>query len=234
MAFNNLVWLCFEHHDEYDSSTSQGKGFSIDEVRRYRDRLYLRYNFSLVERKKPEHSAATKRIIDLPPTSDYEKLRRRFHRKLAFTRDTWRFPLWQIANEPELFAFKAGNRADGVCLIERIDLPDDRIVIACMQVGGNPGNSITNCVEELCFQVCERFDIPGDRLVWLEHYDYGDTEEWDWVTFDRQPPNHLFEKPKWTEMTPEMWSNLRLRPKKRLVRKRGNFGSKLTKLFPWP
>src|ERR1035438_9573075 len=39
-TFENLVWLCLEHHDEYDSRTSQSKGLTTDEVRTHRDRLY--------------------------------------------------------------------------------------------------------------------------------------------------------------------------------------------------
>ena len=35
----NLVFLCLEHHDQYDSRTSQSKGLSIEEVRRYRAQL---------------------------------------------------------------------------------------------------------------------------------------------------------------------------------------------------
>jgi hypothetical protein len=38
--FNNLVYLCLEHHDEFDSRTSQSKGFTPEELRRHRDRLY--------------------------------------------------------------------------------------------------------------------------------------------------------------------------------------------------
>ncbi len=141
-------------------------------------------------------------------------MRTRFSKDLEFTRKPWRYPLWQVANEPELFAYKAGNRADGVCLVERIDLPDGRIVISCIAVTGNPGNSITNCVEELCFQVCERFEIPAEKLVWLEHYDYDDDAEWNMVEFKRMPPDRPFEDPTWIRMTPEMWRDLRLRTKK--------------------
>jgi hypothetical protein len=36
---DNLVFLCFDHHDQYDSRTSQAKGLTIQEVRRYRDQL---------------------------------------------------------------------------------------------------------------------------------------------------------------------------------------------------
>lgn len=35
----NLVYLCLEHHDRYDTRTSQSKGLTIEEVRHYRDKL---------------------------------------------------------------------------------------------------------------------------------------------------------------------------------------------------
>lgn len=37
---DNLGYLCLEHHDEYDSTTSQSKGITQREFRNYRDRLY--------------------------------------------------------------------------------------------------------------------------------------------------------------------------------------------------
>ena len=36
----NLVYLCLEHHDSYDSTTRQSKGLTIWEMRHYRDSLY--------------------------------------------------------------------------------------------------------------------------------------------------------------------------------------------------
>ncbi len=38
----NLAYLCLDHHDEYDSRTSQRKGLTEAEVRAYRDELYER------------------------------------------------------------------------------------------------------------------------------------------------------------------------------------------------
>jgi hypothetical protein len=35
----NLVFLCLEHHDQFDSRTSQSKGLTSDEVRRFRQEL---------------------------------------------------------------------------------------------------------------------------------------------------------------------------------------------------
>lgn len=37
---DNLVFLCFDHHDEYDGKTSQSKGLREAEVRKWRDELY--------------------------------------------------------------------------------------------------------------------------------------------------------------------------------------------------
>ena len=39
----NLAFLCFEHHDEYDSKTSQSKGLTQAEVARYREELSNNY-----------------------------------------------------------------------------------------------------------------------------------------------------------------------------------------------
>lgn len=37
---DNLAFLCLEHHDEYDTRTSQSRGWTITEVKRYRAMLY--------------------------------------------------------------------------------------------------------------------------------------------------------------------------------------------------
>src|SRR5262245_11958222 len=39
-AEGNLVFLCFEHHDEYDSIPRLSKGLREQEVRQWRDELY--------------------------------------------------------------------------------------------------------------------------------------------------------------------------------------------------
>ncbi len=39
-SLDNLVFLCFVHHDEYDSITSQSKNFSMKEIVSYRELLY--------------------------------------------------------------------------------------------------------------------------------------------------------------------------------------------------
>ncbi|WP_166240906.1 hypothetical protein [Paenibacillus turpanensis] len=41
--FDNLAFLCFNHHDKYDAVTSQSKNYTKNEVKRYRDDLYGYY-----------------------------------------------------------------------------------------------------------------------------------------------------------------------------------------------
>src|SRR5919109_1761377 len=149
--FENLVWLCLEHHDEYDGKTSQSKGLMLEEVREYRDRLYAHSD----KREILDDTlvAESNEVTSQKPLSEYDILRKKFPKNLGFTLNKWHYPLWQVANQPDFFAYKAPNGADGVCLIERIDLPDGRIVIACIETAGNSGMSITNCIEELCFQI---------------------------------------------------------------------------------
>lgn len=49
----NLVFLCLEHHDEYDGRTSVSKGLKESEVRRWRDELYreMEYRFRTTKRQ---------------------------------------------------------------------------------------------------------------------------------------------------------------------------------------
>lgn len=49
--FENLVWLCLEHHDKFDSKTSQTKNYTQVEVKIYRDRLYQKYTASAYSRE---------------------------------------------------------------------------------------------------------------------------------------------------------------------------------------
>jgi hypothetical protein len=37
---DNLAFLCFDHHDRYDSTTSQSKNFTLMEVKQFRAELY--------------------------------------------------------------------------------------------------------------------------------------------------------------------------------------------------
>ncbi len=231
-GFDNLVWLCLEHHDLYDSRHSQTKGYTEREVRRYRDRLYAHNGITL-----EEINARAQRVFEFQSAESTIEPSEQPSQILStreYIRTPWQHPLWLEVNQPSLFAYKSSNRFDGVCLIERIDLPDGRIVIACIQVAGNPGISITNNAEYIYDQVCRQFSIPPEKLVWLEHYDIYEGDEWNLVTFETSPSADEFADPKWTSMTPALWRSLGLKPEKKLKVTFGSYDSKLRKLFPWP
>lgn len=52
---NNLIWFCLDHHDSYDSSTSQSKGFTQREVTYYREELYKAVNDKKSARGKTDY-----------------------------------------------------------------------------------------------------------------------------------------------------------------------------------
>ncbi len=106
--------------------------------------------------------------------------------------------------------------------------------MAIIQIAGNPGNSISNTVESICHQLCERFELTAHRVVWLEHYDEYEWDDWTIVTFRREAPERPFEDPTWEKVTAEMWKDLRLRPKRKLTHRHGTYQSKLIKRFRWP
>ncbi len=64
----NLAFLCLEHHDQYDSRTSQSKGFTEAELRSYRDQLYETLPTLVSNEKRPGHGSLPGNL----PTDDGE------------------------------------------------------------------------------------------------------------------------------------------------------------------
>ena len=61
--FDNLCFLCIDHHDDYDSSHRQTKGLSLNEVKRYRDDLYK----TIAEWKKSKEAVSNLPVISRVP-----------------------------------------------------------------------------------------------------------------------------------------------------------------------
>lgn len=53
-AIQNLAFLCLEHHDKFDGSTSQSKGYTIQEVKDYRRMLYDYLSNSTIGKEETE------------------------------------------------------------------------------------------------------------------------------------------------------------------------------------
>lgn len=96
-AEENLVFLCFGHHDEYDSQSSQSKGLTEEEVKHYRDQLYealddVQHNGDNVNVRamdEEEHSGISISLAMLP-SSEPELLGR--EEELAMLDEAWETP----------------------------------------------------------------------------------------------------------------------------------------------
>lgn len=62
-ALENLAWLCFNHHDAYDSTTRQSKNYTIGEAKAYRSQLY-----EVIEQVSQQ--AVEKYLLELPSIQD--------------------------------------------------------------------------------------------------------------------------------------------------------------------
>jgi len=65
----NLAYLCLDHHDSYDSKTSQSKNYTINEIKHFREILYKavakRIDLELGVIGEYEHTENTSQIIPL-------------------------------------------------------------------------------------------------------------------------------------------------------------------------
>jgi len=190
-SIKNLVYLCLDHHDEFDGTTSQSKGFTSGEVRGYRDRLY-------------------QELGSTHPQSQAED-------PLSFLRRPWR-SRWLREGYPEIFAFKSPNGFDGVCRVERIDLEDGRTVMVCEEIEENPGISVTNNVEFIALQLCRQLEIDPNNLILIDHFFYPrvlefEEDEWDMVQFESRNLDDGFKNPLWIQMESSDWRELGIRPR---------------------
>src|SRR5690606_36572307 len=69
-ANDNLAFLCLEHHDEFDSTTSQSKGLLITEVKRYREELHYHFGNWASRLKRDELLSFLASQVDLDALVD--------------------------------------------------------------------------------------------------------------------------------------------------------------------
>ena len=217
--YSNLVYLCLNHHDEFDSETSQSKGYTTNEVAEYRDRLYQALVTTDTPSPAPETGYRLRTSSKL--ARELSDVIGRAKDRMDFLHRPWKLT-WQIEEKPMLFAYKSPGRFDGICQIERVNLRDGRVAVICEQIDGNPGRSVTNTIEYIAFQLCEQFNINPEQLVLIEHYDtwYCNEDEWNLVSFGKEPPESNFEEPQWRPMVEEDWRSLGFRPRYRSKKRR--------------
>ena len=100
---DNLAFLCLHHHDEYDSRTSQRKGLTIGEVKRYRSELGTTVNRAFTQQV---HFGEIKTPPDDPYAGQYVRLGAGYSAEISLT------PLPQLVRWPSS-VFCEGSRSLG-------------------------------------------------------------------------------------------------------------------------
>lgn len=105
------------------------------------------------------------------------------------------------------------NRIRAHCRLRSYAGGQQTVVIAS-ELPDNPGMSITNAAAELATQVCQRYGIDPECLVWVEHYGATATtsyrqdppETYDLVTFTWTGKG--FAQPRWAHSSREAVAQL--------------------------
>lgn len=134
------------------------------------------------------------------------------------------------------FRFSGFHGCQCICSLEILTLADGRTAVIATELEDNPGTSITNVAENLASEVCDRFGIDPQQLIWIEHYGYAGACEgtkertFDRVTFSRRDVDGVqwtralgqhkpdgwpgyFQDPNWRPMKDEDWWELGLSPR---------------------
>ncbi|MBP5589291.1 MAG: hypothetical protein J6X26_02010 [Bacteroidales bacterium] len=69
----------------------------------------------------------------------------------------------------DIFDFKGAWGIPSKCQLMVVKDEDKYVVIATEIYKGNPGSTVTDVAASLAMQVCEKFSIPYDKLVYAEH-----------------------------------------------------------------
>lgn len=204
---DNLVFLCLSHHDEYDSKTSQSKGFTEHEIKYYKNKLYKTLETNLLE-----YPTISNEISQIPKSNNAS------HRlkELQFLDNPWKL-LELKKDAPELFAYKSPNHWDGICRIQRFDLDNDKVLFICEDIEDNPGISTTNNIEFVALQLCESFDVEPNDFILIEHYyvSFHNKDEWNMVEFEEKNLHKGFINPSWKTMGQNDWNLLGYRPRRK-------------------
>jgi hypothetical protein len=117
----NLAFLCFDHHDQYDSRPSQAKGLTIEEVKRYRTEL-----LAFVGRQLPASDAEI--VVTLTNALDRPAFRTPFRHESSLER--FREAISDTIDAINTGYLKSGSRVSAKFQIRdsQLRLQVDRIV----------------------------------------------------------------------------------------------------------
>lgn len=117
---DNLAFLCLEHHDQYDSRTSQSKGLTIGEVKRYRTELH-----AYVARTVPWSDGEI--VAALMPSLDRPAFRTPFHHESSL-------PRFREAIAETIETLNTGRTPQGLQLPSKIQIQDASVQAGIDQI----------------------------------------------------------------------------------------------------
>jgi antitoxin component of RelBE/YafQ-DinJ toxin-antitoxin module len=97
-----------------------------------------------------------------------------------------------------LYNFKGFFDKPAQCKIDIFKKENGNIIVLATEIKGNSGTSVTNACELLMKQVIEEFEIPMEKLIWIEKY--YDEEHYDIVHTTYNYYTHAFEKTSWKRL----------------------------------
>jgi hypothetical protein len=112
-SLDNLAFLCLEHHDQYDSRTSQSKGLTIDEVKKYRDELR-----AFVSQTMPPSDQDI--VLALTAALDRPAFRTPFHMESSL-------PRFREAIAETIQTLNTGLTPQGVQLLSKMQIRDPQL-----------------------------------------------------------------------------------------------------------
>jgi len=183
---SNLVWLCLQHHNQYDSVTSQSKNLQPHEITMYRAELY-----EAVEAKRVEAIQAAPRNAS-PAFSLWDEEKSEIVKEARGNKTA-----------DKMIQYRGHGPMIGLCRLRIYNIAGRQIVVIVSQFPDNPGTSITNVAESLATQVYEdELKCPRNGMIWIEHYvtpSYPEVETYNRVTF--KDTEEGFADPEWEPMT---------------------------------
>lgn len=115
-ALDNLAFLCFDHHDQYDSKTSQSKGLTIDEVKRHRAALLAH----LAVRGGSPTPSDDEILATITAALDRPAFRTRFHSESSL-------PRFREAIAETIATINTGTTPQGTRQASKLDLRDPAV-----------------------------------------------------------------------------------------------------------
>ena len=112
-APDNLVFLCFNHHDQHDSRTSQSKGLTVEELTQYRAQL-ARFIAQSLPLSDVDVARALLAGLDRPA------FRTPFHQESSL-------PRFRVAIAETIAAINTGRTPSGTQLPSKADVGDPAI-----------------------------------------------------------------------------------------------------------